>query len=81
MIMSLNKERIAAQADRASLDAIYVAHLHDEASLRVRSYIPDAHGTKILARGRASKVQINLVHVAGASWKESVAHMHISLGD
>ena len=69
-IMSLNKDSIAAKADKTSLDTVYVGHIHDEASLRVRSYIADADGKRTLTRGRASKVQINLVHVGGASWKE-----------
>ena len=51
-------------------EPIFLGHLHDEASLRVRSYIPDPNAPRALARGRASKVQLSLVHVAGMAWKD-----------
>ena len=69
--MDLNKKSLQAQLDPASDSTVYVGHIHDEASLKVKSFIPDpSTRPRRLARGRATKVQVNLVHIGGLTWKE-----------
>ena len=77
VIMQLNRSHITGLMKSEGNSTLFLAHIHDEASLRVRSYTPEpaaagGGGGQRLARGRSSKVQLNVVHVAGNTWEDCV---------
>ncbi len=63
VVKGLNRQEIALAAGRSPKEPLLLAHLHDEAAMRLRSYKQQADddGFRRCARGRSSKVQNNVV--------------------
>ena len=61
ILRGINRQDVRQYAAGATDGFIVIRHLHDEASMRLRSDLPAAPAAKGLARGRSSKVQNSVV--------------------
>ena len=61
VLRGINRQDVTKYAAGAAVGFVVIRHLHDEASMRLRSDLPAAPAAKGLARGRSSKVQNSVV--------------------
>ena len=61
LLRGINRQDVTQYAAGAADGFIVIRHLHDEASMRLRSDLPAAPAANCCARGRSSKVHNSVV--------------------